>query len=79
MQIKIIRINDKFLDIPLPSYATQGSAGMDVYAAVEKSLAINPGETIMVPSGISIQLEQGYECPGSLKKRACCKVRYIRA
>ena len=62
MQIKIIRINDKFLDIPLPSYATEGSAGMDVYAAVEKPLSINPGETIMVPSGISIQLEQGYEC-----------------
>jgi dUTP pyrophosphatase len=62
MQIKITRVNDKCLDIPLPCYATEGSAGMDIYAAVIKPLILNPGDTTMVSSGVSIQLEQGFEC-----------------
>ncbi|MFP4528387.1 MAG: dUTP diphosphatase [Candidatus Kapaibacterium sp.] len=62
MIVKIKRINDEFADLPLPRYATEGSAGMDVYAAVDKPAKIDPGRTMMVPTGIAIALSQGYEC-----------------
>lgn len=47
--------------LPLPQYMTPHSAGMDLYAAVEKDLVILPGEWKLVPSGISIALPEGYE------------------
>ncbi|MDT8282888.1 MAG: dUTP diphosphatase [Gammaproteobacteria bacterium] len=43
--------------IPLPDYATDGSAGMDLRAALEKTTEIKPGETILIPTGISIYVE----------------------
>ena len=44
-------------DIALPEYATAGSAGMDLRAALEKTTTINPGETLLIPTGISIYVE----------------------
>lgn len=47
--------------IPLPKYMTDGAAGMDLYAAVEETEVINPGDIKLVSSGISIALPEGYE------------------
>ena len=44
-------------DIALPEYATAGSAGMDLRAAFEKTTTISPGETLLIPTGISIYVE----------------------
>ena len=46
----------------LPSYATTGSAGMDLHAAIEEQLIIPAGGIVMVPTGIAIALPSGYEC-----------------
>jgi len=56
IQLKILdpRIGD---EIPLPEYATGGSAGMDLRAALENDTDIQPGETILVPTGIAIHVE----------------------
>ena len=56
IQLKILdpRIGE---DIPLPTYATDGSAGMDLRAAVDQSTEIRPGETLLIPTGISIYVE----------------------
>ena len=48
-------------DIPLPEYATQGSSGMDVCAAVHEEVRIKPGETVLIPTGFSIEVPSGYE------------------
>ena len=40
----------------LPNYSTNGSAGLDIRACIEKSLAINPGETQLIPTGIAIHI-----------------------
>ena len=48
-------------DLPLPQYATEHSAGMDLLAAIEKDVVIAPGERILVPTGLSIALPDGYE------------------
>jgi dUTP pyrophosphatase len=60
--ISIKRINDKFRDLPLPRYATAGSAGMDVFAAVEKPTILEPGKTALIPTGLAIALQPGCEC-----------------
>ncbi len=45
----------------LPSYSSVGSAGLDLRACIEKELVINPGETKLIPSGISIYIKNpGY-------------------
>ncbi len=48
-------------DLPLPQYGTQDSAGLDLCAAVDEEVIINPGERALVPSGFSIGLPKGYE------------------
>ena len=53
LQVKILnsRIGD---DIPLPSYSTPGSAGMDLRACLDESLNLAPTETSLIPTGIAI-------------------------
>lgn len=48
-------------DLPLPKYETDGSAGMDLLAAIDENLVIKPGEIKLVKTGISIALEKGFE------------------
>lgn len=56
------QLNYKILDkrigdtIPLPHYATDGSAGMDLRACIDQSLTIKPGETQLIPTGIAIHI-----------------------
>jgi dUTP pyrophosphatase len=48
-------------DFPLPQYATEGSAGVDLRACVDAPLELKPGDTQLIPSGIAIHLEDaGY-------------------
>ena len=48
-------------DLPLPDYATDMSAGMDLRAAISEPLEIAPGGRALVPTGIAIALPAGYE------------------
>ncbi|QLB13796.1 deoxyuridine 5'-triphosphate nucleotidohydrolase [Bisgaardia hudsonensis] len=43
-------------DFPLPSYATTGSAGLDLRALIEESFELQPGETKLIPTGLSIYI-----------------------
>ncbi|WP_288905228.1 dUTP diphosphatase [uncultured Sneathiella sp.] len=47
--------------LPLPSYETADSAGMDIRAAVETVLEIPPGGRALIPTGFKIALPRGYE------------------
>ncbi|MGA3286786.1 MAG: dUTP diphosphatase [Bacteroidota bacterium] len=60
-QARILRINPEQQDIPLPTYATEESAGMDICAAVEKDVEIQPGDTVLISTGFIIELPQGHE------------------
>jgi dUTP pyrophosphatase len=46
---------------PLPSYATEGSAGMDIRAWVAQEITLEPLQRILVPTGLYIELPEGYE------------------
>ena len=57
------KIQFKILDprlgksIELPDYATEGSAGMDLRACLDENLILRPGETILIPTGIAIHID----------------------
>ena len=44
-------------DIPLPQYATPGSAGLDLRAVLDQPLTLNPGETALLNTGLAIHIE----------------------
>ena len=48
-------------DLPLPHYATAGSAGLDLLAAVEAEMTLAPGARAAVPTGLAIELPLGVE------------------
>jgi dUTP pyrophosphatase len=60
VQVAITRLPHN-ADLPLPSYETSQAAGMDLPAAVEADLVIEPGRRAMVPTGLAIALPAGYE------------------
>lgn len=47
--------------LPLPAYETPGAAGMDLLAAVEEDIVIEPGKRFAVPTGLGIALPEGFE------------------
>ena len=55
IELKILdsRIGDS---IPLPHYATSGSAGLDMRACIDAALTVEPGETVLVPTGLAIHI-----------------------
>ncbi|MDF2179289.1 dUTP diphosphatase [Aliiglaciecola sp. CAU 1673] len=61
IDVKILdpRIGDS---IPLPEYATPGSAGMDLRACLDAPLSLAPGQTTLVPTGIAIHIADPSIC-----------------
>jgi len=49
------------LELPLPTYGTEGSAGADLYAALDAPLILKPHERGLIPTGIKIALPPGFE------------------
>jgi dUTP pyrophosphatase len=44
-------------DFPLPAYATDGAAGMDLRACIDARLVIEPGMTVLIPTGLAIHID----------------------
>ena len=55
IQLKVLdpRVGDS---IPLPHYATEGSAGLDMRACIDEALTVEPGETVLIPTGLAIYI-----------------------
>lgn len=62
------------LDLPLPSPATEGAAGLDLVAAVAAPLTLAPGQRHAVPTGIALTLPQGLE--GQVRPRSGLALRH---
>jgi dUTP pyrophosphatase len=61
--VEVKLLDPRFGDVwPLPAYATDASAGMDLRAAIETPLVLEPGDTALVPSGISLHLGDPQLC-----------------
>lgn len=55
-------------DLPLPSYATAGAAGFDLYAAIPDALTLQPMERRLIPTGVRMAIPVGYE--GQIRARS---------
>ena len=55
IQLKILdpRVGES---IPLPEYATEGSAGLDLRACIDGPLVVEPGQTVLVPTGLALHI-----------------------
>lgn len=61
VNLNIKRISNEYDDIALPSYATEGSAGMDIRAAISEEIIIPAGEVKLVPTNLIVEIPVGYE------------------
>ena len=52
---------DHGADLPLPRYQTEGAAGLDIMAALEKDIILEPGTFTAIPTGVAMAIPQGYE------------------
>jgi len=48
-------------NIKLPTYKTSGSSGMDLVAYIKNKITINPGKTVIIPTGIAVAIPKNYE------------------
>lgn len=69
VRIKIVSSNGT-----LPRYETKGAAGMDLRALLGEPIVLNPGERCLVPTGIYIELPEGYEA--QIRARSGLAIRH---
>ncbi|MEN2998644.1 MAG: dUTP diphosphatase [Brevinematia bacterium] len=69
LKVKLLKKN-----ATLPKYQTTHSAGLDLYACTEEDIVINPREIKLIPTGISIELPDGYEA--QIRPRSGLAVKY---
>lgn len=67
MELKVKRLTDN-LSVPGLSYSTEGSSGLDLYAAVSRAVLILAGEHVRVPTGYAVEIPEGYE--GQVRARS---------
>ncbi len=72
MNLKIKRIGP--VDVQVPQYATDGSAGLDLCAAIDQPVWLQPGERRKSGTGIAIELPPGYE--GQVRARSGLAVKH---
>lgn len=56
-QVKVKKLNDKAI---LPTYGSPYSAGADLYACMDESVTIHPGETVMIKTGLAMEIPEGF-------------------
>ncbi len=56
-KIKLKKLKENAL---VPTYGTEFSAGADLYACLDEAIDINPGETVFIPTGLAIEIPEGY-------------------
>jgi len=71
VQIKIL---SHAVGLPLPQYQTVGSSGIDLIAACLESVVIQPGERVLVPTGITMALPEGFEA--QIRPRSGLAIKY---
>jgi dUTP pyrophosphatase len=69
-----IAVRENGEGLPIPQYASPGSAGLDLRAAVGEDVEVKSGEWISVPLGFSLELPQGYE--GQIRPRSGLALKY---
>jgi len=62
------------VEVPLPSYQTSGSAGLDLCAALPEPVRLEPGERRLIPAGLRLEIPNGFE--GQVRPRSGLALRH---
>jgi dUTP pyrophosphatase len=73
LDLRVVRLAHAS-DLPLPAPASEGSAGLDLRAAVEDDLVLEPGERARVPTGLVLEIPFGWE--GQVRPRSGLAAAY---
>jgi len=73
MRVRIKRL-PAARDLPLPSHGSPGSAGFDLRAAFDQEVVIRPGERLLVPTGLVLEIPPGWE--GQVRPRSGLALRH---
>ena len=61
MKIQLKRLDNRLgKEIPWPEYATAGSAGIDLRACLDVATVLQPGETVLIPTGLAIHIDSDH-------------------
>lgn len=71
MKLKVKRLPHCY---DLPTYATSGSSGLDLYAAVDEPIILMPNQRAVVPTGLVVEIPDGYE--GQIRPRSGLTVKH---
>lgn len=61
IKMNIKKISEEFNDIPLPLYATEGSSGMDVRAAIDDDVVLEAGKVELISTNLIVEIPEGFE------------------
>ena len=68
LKIKVINKSKN----PLPKYQTEGSSGLDLHANIEEPIILNKNDIVLVPTGLFIEIPEGYEAhAGTVSESSC--------
>ncbi|MBE0644749.1 MAG: dUTP diphosphatase [Bacteroidetes bacterium] len=74
VEVKVTRLQPGYEDIPLPEYATELAAGVDLRAAIIEPIELHPGDIIAVPTNLAIELPPQYEA--QIRPRSGLALKY---
>ncbi len=74
VEVKVTRLQPGYEDIPLPEYATELAAGVDLRAAITEPIELRPGDLIAVPTNLAIELPPQYEA--QIRPRSGLALKY---
>ena len=72
LKVRIRRVGS--VPVPLPSYQTSGSAGLDLHAALAEAVMLAPGKRQLVPIGLAFEIPLGFE--GQVRPRSGLALKY---
>ncbi len=70
MKVRLKRLNE---NAKIPTYASEFSAGADLYACIDEELVVKAGETVFVKTGLAMELENGYVALVYARSGLACK------
>lgn len=57
MTVKIVKLQQ---NAHIPTYGSADAAGADLYACIDEAVTIQPSQTVLIPTGLSMEIEQGF-------------------
>jgi len=72
--LKVAVLRAGSVEVPLPTYQTSGSAGMDLHAALPEAVRLGPGERRLIPTGLCFAIPEGFE--GQVRPRSGLALRH---